>query len=383
MKKNNKGFSLVELIVVIAIMAILAAIAIPTFAHFINKANEAADDQLLHDINYIFQAACLENGVDINDVTAAEITYSPDEGTPIALTSVTVNGTSDPTLSADIVASFTLHFSDMKNEKFKIIENIAFDADAHAFVEADSDSITVNYGGTTITLSAADIQKIKDSAFKDIGAENLLAMVDMATGLINFDDPNASLTQLANSTGAKTFLYEKLGVSNDEEIYGLLVAQYPQGEMTDDEYSAFLDVKFNEVVANNAVLYAAQNSESASKGIWDVLRAEDVKETIKSNQNTDEQLAQSAMAFAMYSAYTGTDSLENVSLTDVYDTLNSQEFKEYLDDPQAQKDLDGYLASMNVVNDGVSSGSGAAQNVLLNGFSDEELADLMSGLIGN
>ena len=55
--KNNKGFSLVELIVVIAIMAILAAVAIPTFAHFITKANQASDDELLHNINYIFTIA--------------------------------------------------------------------------------------------------------------------------------------------------------------------------------------------------------------------------------------------------------------------------------------------------------------------------------------
>ena len=40
---RNKGFSLVEIIVVIAVMAILAAIAIPTFAHFISKANMASD----------------------------------------------------------------------------------------------------------------------------------------------------------------------------------------------------------------------------------------------------------------------------------------------------------------------------------------------------
>ena len=50
--KNNKGFSLVELIVVIAIMAILAAVAIPTFATFITKANVASDESLLNDIEY-------------------------------------------------------------------------------------------------------------------------------------------------------------------------------------------------------------------------------------------------------------------------------------------------------------------------------------------
>lgn len=55
--KNNKGFSLVELIVVIAIMAILAAVAIPTFAGFINKANEAADEGFMNDFEYAVKLA--------------------------------------------------------------------------------------------------------------------------------------------------------------------------------------------------------------------------------------------------------------------------------------------------------------------------------------
>lgn len=55
--RNNKGFSLVELIVVIAIMAILAAVAIPTFAGFIGKANDAADVGFINDVEYSAQLA--------------------------------------------------------------------------------------------------------------------------------------------------------------------------------------------------------------------------------------------------------------------------------------------------------------------------------------
>ena len=40
MRKNKKGFTLIELIVVIAILAILAAIAIPTFAGITENANQ-------------------------------------------------------------------------------------------------------------------------------------------------------------------------------------------------------------------------------------------------------------------------------------------------------------------------------------------------------
>ena len=62
MKTNNKGFSLVELIVVIAIMAILAAVAIPTFATFIKKANVASDESYMNDIAYAIELALANEG---------------------------------------------------------------------------------------------------------------------------------------------------------------------------------------------------------------------------------------------------------------------------------------------------------------------------------
>lgn len=50
MKNNNKGFSLVELIVVIAIMAILAAVAVAGFSFYIPKAQMAGDRQTVNDV---------------------------------------------------------------------------------------------------------------------------------------------------------------------------------------------------------------------------------------------------------------------------------------------------------------------------------------------
>lgn len=55
-KRNNKGFSLVELIVVIAIMAILAVTLAPRLMHYVDKARAASD----HDVaNSVFNAARL------------------------------------------------------------------------------------------------------------------------------------------------------------------------------------------------------------------------------------------------------------------------------------------------------------------------------------
>ena len=42
MKRNKKGFTIVELVIVIGVIGILSAILIPTFANLTTKANEAA-----------------------------------------------------------------------------------------------------------------------------------------------------------------------------------------------------------------------------------------------------------------------------------------------------------------------------------------------------
>ena len=46
-KKDNKGFSLVELIVVIAIMAILAVALAPRLIHYLDKARKSNDNQVI------------------------------------------------------------------------------------------------------------------------------------------------------------------------------------------------------------------------------------------------------------------------------------------------------------------------------------------------
>lgn len=51
LRRNKKGFTIIELVIVIAVIGILAAVLIPTFVNLTNKANEAADNALVNNLN--------------------------------------------------------------------------------------------------------------------------------------------------------------------------------------------------------------------------------------------------------------------------------------------------------------------------------------------
>ena len=66
--KNNKGFSLVELIVVIAIMAILAAIAVVGFSAYIQKARNASDAEYISNVAYFAELLATEKQVAVDGI---------------------------------------------------------------------------------------------------------------------------------------------------------------------------------------------------------------------------------------------------------------------------------------------------------------------------
>ena len=79
MKKDNKGFSLVELIIVIAIMAILVGIVGSQVLPYLNKSREAKDQQILSGWVTAALSAYSANAASLTD-GSYEITVSCSNG---------------------------------------------------------------------------------------------------------------------------------------------------------------------------------------------------------------------------------------------------------------------------------------------------------------
>ena len=73
--KNNKGFSLVELIIVIAIMAILVGVMAPQLIKYIEKTNQASDVQLCDTVKTAVTTGYMDPQVAKQGVTITGGTY--------------------------------------------------------------------------------------------------------------------------------------------------------------------------------------------------------------------------------------------------------------------------------------------------------------------
>lgn len=132
--KNNKGFSLVELIIVIAIMAILAGALAPALIKYINKSRQSTDIQNADTLRTSVQTA-LSNPDAVDAITT----------NPTTFTSSNITGAGDSFLAEvkSVVGSSKL------TTKYK---------------DKGCDfSITVDLGSNTVTVSSASGSELSPS----------------------------------------------------------------------------------------------------------------------------------------------------------------------------------------------------------------------------
>ena len=102
MKKNNKGFSLVELIIVIAIMAVLMAVLAPQFLRYVERSRLQSDNTAIGEVANACKIAATDEDVAAEIIAAGTggIVITIPVTTPLAIT--TGNANLDAELAATI-----------------------------------------------------------------------------------------------------------------------------------------------------------------------------------------------------------------------------------------------------------------------------------------
>ena len=153
-KKDNKGFTLVELVIVVAILAILVGILAPQYTKYVEKSRKAAD------------ASNLENLVTVMKTAASDSTDNIVAGTY----TITLSNTADVTVTNDKKADVKDNVNEVFNEfagndwaktrlksKKWTDENGADITTISATVVVRADgSVTVTYNPTTLKNTAGN-----------------------------------------------------------------------------------------------------------------------------------------------------------------------------------------------------------------------------------
>ena len=165
---NHEGFTLVELIIVIAILAILAGVAVVGYSAYIEKANEAADNSALAQLNNAFAMACANNGVDWIGITtnAPELVKDVENN---KVTGLKVNGQITEAVAADFLASIGSGLT------FKVYEvsKLNYNPATGCFELSD------------YTVNQELAQIYKDSGFSALEIEYLMNQMDSVVDFAN------------------------------------------------------------------------------------------------------------------------------------------------------------------------------------------------------
>lgn len=109
--RNNKGFSLVELIIVIAIMAILIGVMAPQLIKYIEKTNVSSDTQLCDSVKTAVTTAIMDPAViNANDSSV------PTFGTTYQLANLTTSNTFNDAVAETLGYSGAPALANINNE---------------------------------------------------------------------------------------------------------------------------------------------------------------------------------------------------------------------------------------------------------------------------
>ena len=154
-KKDNKGFTLVELVIVVAILAILVGILAPQYTKYVEKSRKAADASNLENLVTAFKTAASDGNDQVKagkyKIAITGDTTGTDATTGAASVTVTKDGSTQKEIE-DLIASYAgenWKSTKLKSSKWedggKTVNEIS------AAIEVKNDgSVAVSYTPTTI-----------------------------------------------------------------------------------------------------------------------------------------------------------------------------------------------------------------------------------------
>ena len=356
---NHEGFTLVELIIVIAILAILSTGAIAGYSAYIKKANEAADKQLLAELNTAFTIACIEENVDINLIGSDDVQVDIDKDAHVI--GITFNRRVKNKFDANDTFSNTFMkcFDNNKNVALKVYTsagNIVFNPEVRAFVFVEGEFITIQVGNYFITYKVSDIAKFKDSAFGQMGSSLLTNVDNVVTWAEDYLGGDGLVGQIQGDDDFQKFCTDVMGV--------------PFTEMTPRQKT------------NALVLYSAQKTplidtntllNMGGFGNPDVMvgdNQDDMGAVIAA------QAMQFALGLAYYRELNGNDPDDQ---NDVWGVMATPGYADWVA-TNGQTTIDGYTSAMDIINgnlDYIDAGE-----LLEDGFSSDTLSDILDQILG-
>lgn len=362
------GFTLVELIVVIAILGILAGVGTVAYTGYIRAANEAADETMYQSIIYAGALGSYTNPGAMGRVTVTK-------------TGATVSSTSGNEAIIEKWMADAFGSDWRSTVKYRTAAYV----DAHGTIALPQVVITLTDDQKLL------VSKVQDSNFGKGNEDQLLEVVDKLSGALSAKTGELAAFRTIDSDAYESYMqYLKkeglvtLGADGYEPVDGrdaelanasvlYLASVYGGG-----------DGSYNAATASAAVKEALTMGGTDTNALYEKFK-------VAGNGNG---LAGAAMAYALTISYANSDYVtaeesENIKnqasevtgvttmLQYVKSISNSESFKEYLDDPSATQDVDGYLGAMQLVND-----FGGNVDVTQEGvYGSDEVLALLQGIL--
>lgn len=343
--RKNDGFTLVELIVVIAILAILAGIAVPAYSGYIEKANVAADEQLLHAVNTAFSAATSGNGV-----VATGANLNLNAGGTVDYENLSVTPASDK-----VREDFKTFYAGNESSAFKTIARLSYNRTTHMF---------------EIYTTAA-----QQAAVDTYNKSNLEGKTTELSGSVN-SLSNALAEQIEEDLNLAFFFPSNEAYESFKAKYGL----------NDDSTST--------EIANATILYAVSEMKGVTAADIVKITGEDFAHVDKLGE-TYGAIPTAALTYGVITGYVNSAYVSDefkdyytknppTGISDVTTIFNSmvtdEKFQTYMesDEKGIMADIDGYLSAMNVIN----GYEGTIDLKDPNAFNNEETATLIQQILG-